>query len=179
MTSAPSHIIDPAQLAQRKPTRFALEPDAAQLKAMTETLGIPALKRFRFTGELRPASKSDWQLTADLGATAVQDCVITLEPVTTRIDQPITRRFIADWHAPEGAEVEMPEDTDAEPLPPLIDLYEIALEALSLALPAWPRKDDAELGSAQFAESGVAPMTDADAKPFAALKGLRDDLAKD
>ena len=51
-------------------------------------------------------------------------------------------------------------------------------EALALALPDYPRAPDATLENAQVTEPGIAPMSDEDARPFAALAGLRDKLQK-
>lgn len=179
MQQPPTHILRLADLPARKPTRVTLEPDALARAALAEALGIAGLKRMRLDATLSPVAGGDWRLTADLGATAVQDCVVTLAPVTTRIDTPLTRLYMADWHDPEGAETEMPADTEAEPLPATLDLYGVALEALALALPDYPRAEGAELAGAQAAPEGVTPLRDADLKPFAGLAGLRDKLGKD
>ena len=45
---------------------------------------------------------------------------------------------------------------------------------LLLALPLYPRSENAELGEAVFTEDGVAPLKDEDTKPFAGLAALRD-----
>ncbi|CAN0590320.1 unnamed protein product [Ectocarpus sp. 12 AP-2014] len=60
-----------------------------------------------------------------------------------------------------------------EPLGREIDLNAVMIEALSLALPTYPRADTAELGQAVFTEPGKAAMTDDDTKPFAALAALK------
>jgi hypothetical protein len=53
------------------------------------------------------------------------------------------------------------------------------IEALSLALPPFPRAADAEPVDITVTEPGAAPL-DADAvKPFAGLAGLRDKLTGD
>ena len=88
-----------------------------------------------------------------------------------------TRRYLADMKVPEGDEVEMPEDDTSEPLPEVIDLSEVAAEALALALPEYPRAPGAELGEAVHAAPGVAPLTDAALKPFAGLASLAERLA--
>ena len=49
-------------------------------------------------------------------------------------------------------------------------------EALSLAIPLYPRAEDATLGEAVFTEPGKQAMTDEDAKPFAGLASLRESL---
>ena len=51
--------------------------------------------------------------------------------------------------------------------------------ALVLALPEYPRSEGAELGEAIFTEAGLAPMKDEDARPFAGLAALKDQLKPD
>lgn len=176
MSDLPSKIVRLADLPNRKGMHFTLEPNAEERAALARDLGVPSLKKLRFEGKLAPLGKRDWQLTAHLGATVIQDCVVTLEPVTTRIDDQLSRQFVSDFEIPEGDEVEMPEDDSSEPLPETLDLVEVMLEALTLSIPAYPRKDGAGIGSAVFTESGKKPMTDEDARPFAGLAALRDTL---
>lgn len=161
------------------PTEFTLEPDAAARQALADRLGILGLRKLRFTGALTPEGRSDWRLEARLGATPVQTCVVTLDPVATRIDEDVLRRYTAHPpEVPEGAEVEMPSDDTLEPLPETLDLEQVMAEAVALALPAFPRKPDADLGDAVYAEPGTEPLRDADLKPFAGLQALRDSLDK-
>jgi uncharacterized metal-binding protein YceD (DUF177 family) len=91
----------------------------------------------------------------------------------------VRRVYARDFTYPDGAEAEMPEDDAVEPLPQTLDLGTVMVEALSLALPPFPRADGAELGQVLAAAAGVTPMTDDDAKPFAGLGALRDKLTKD
>jgi len=168
-----------ADLPQNAPTAFNLRPDAEVLNDIKNELELLGLRKLSFTGELRSQGKRDWALTGKLGATVIQPCVVTLEPVTTRIDIPVSRVFVAEWTNPDEPEYEIPEDDETEPLGVEIDPHQVMIEALSLALPQYPRKDGAELGSTGYTEPGKQPMTDADVKPFAGLAGLRDTLKKD
>ncbi|KIC11102.1 50S ribosomal protein L34 [Leisingera sp. ANG-M1] len=165
-----------ADLPQNSPTAFEIAPDKEELAALAAELGLNALRKLRFNGEIKARGKRDWQLTGELGATVVQDCVVTLEPVTTRIDEKVALTFLANFETPEGSEVEMPEDDSTEALGTHIDPGAVMVEALALHLPAYPRKDGAELGEAVYAEPGVAPMRDEDARPFAGLAALRGQL---
>lgn len=165
-----------SSLRQSGPTRFRLEPDAAERTALAQDLGAESLRKLRFEGTLLPRGKAGWRLEARLGATLVQACIVTLEPVTTRIDTEVVRDFVPidRMEEPEpGSEIEMPEDDSTDPMGDEIDLAEVMAEALALELPAYPRKAGAELGSAQFAEEGTAPMTDDEIKPFAGLAALK------
>lgn len=165
-----------ADLAQNRPVPFELVPDATALAALAQELDLLGLRKVRLAGTLRARGKRDWALDGTLGATVVQPCVVTLDPVTTRIETPVERLFLANYTEPDGTEVEMHEDERTEPLGPDIDLARILAEALALALPLYPRKDEATLGEAVFAAPGIAPMRDEDARPFAGLAGLRDSL---
>ena len=157
--------------------RFDLVPDAAARRAIADALGIPTIRKLRLSGEMIPLGRADWQLDAKLGATVVQDCVTTLAPVTTRIDAPVVRSYLANPpDQPSAEETEMPEDDTTEPLPDRIDLGAVMIEALVLNLPEYPHAPGVAPLTASFTEPGKAPMTDEDARPFAGLASLRDKL---
>ena len=177
MTHTDASTLRIADLATRRATSFTRELDAAERSALANALEISEVRKARLVGEITPQGRRDWQLSAILGATVVQPCVVTLDPVITRIDEPVTRTYVSNFVEPDGGEVEMPEDDTIEPIPAVVDLDAILQEALSLALPPFPRAEGVELGSAVYAEDGTEPMTDEDAKPFAGLGALIDQLA--
>lgn len=168
-----------ADLSQNTSLPISLRPEAAVLAQIADALELSALRKLSFEGQLRPVGKTDWRLSARLGATVVQPCVVTLEPVTTRIDRQVERQFIADYTDPEDPEVEMPEDETSEALGIWIDPAQVMQEALALAVPDYPRKEGAELGQMVYTEPGQTPMTDEDARPFAGLADLKAQLEKD
>lgn len=173
------HRLRLGDLPERRPTPFEIVPDAAALESIAAHLDLLGLRKLRFAGTLAPQGRADWELKALLGATVVQPCGITLAPVQTRIDTKVARSYLADFpEAPEGEEIEMPEDVDAEPLPRVVDLEAVMIEALSLALPAWPRAEGANLEETVVTEPGAAPLTAEAARPFAGLAALRDKLGK-
>ena len=164
-------------LSPRKPTRFSYAPEAGERQALAGALGLLSLADLRLEGEIRPAGRDELVLEARLSARADQACVGTLAPVPARIDEPVRRRYVAGLGDPQGDEVEMPEDETVEPMPEVIDLAEIAAEALALALPEYPRATGAELGETVHAGPGVVPLTEADLKPFSGLAGLAERLS--
>lgn len=178
--SSSQHSLRVSSLSQNGKTNFNLSPAPDRLAEIAQELELNALKKVRFSGHIQADGKRDWRLEANLAATVVQPCVVTLAPVTTRIDVPVTRRFLA--HLPEDDldddEIEMPEDDSIEQLQPTIELESVMIEALSLALPSYPRAEGASLETDRFTEPGKSPMTDEDARPFAGLKELRDKLGK-
>ena len=167
-----------ADLPTRKITQISYIPDAEAMTRLAGEMGLSALRKMRLEGTLQPLGNKDWRLEARLGATVVQPCSVTLAPVTTRIEEPVLRQYLSDWQVPTDSEAEMDGDDASEPLPDSIDIAEIAAEALALAVPHYPRVEGATLGQADFAEPGIAPLTDDDVKPFAGLAGLKAKLEK-
>ncbi len=161
-----------------RPVSFEMAPDAHARAALAEAMGIIGVKKLTFTGKIGPDGRKDLALSGHLGATVVQPCVVTLEPVTTRIEEPVVRRYVAGYEMPEDSEAEMPEDETLEALPVEIDFAAVMSEALALNLPAWPRAQGVEPVDIAVTEPGKTPMTDEDAKPFAALKALKGKLGE-
>ncbi len=159
-------------LSPRKPTHFTYVPDASARAAMAQDLGLLALRRLEFVGQITPDGRDAMVLTATLAAECDQPCSVTLAPVRAKITEAVRRRYVAGLTQPEADEMEMPEDDTVEPMPEVIDLAEVAAEALVLALPLYPRAPGAELGSVIHAPDGVTPLTDSDLKPFAGLAAL-------
>ncbi|MFT3972228.1 MAG: DUF177 domain-containing protein [Amaricoccus sp.] len=148
---------------------FDISPEPREAVALAGLLGAQAVRKLRFVGRLVPVAKGGWALEAELGATVVQTCVVSLEPVTTRIDEPVRRAFVPQAATGPEIVVSPDEDDEVEPLGDRIDLGRIATEALALALPAYPRKAGAML------QAGGDDDADRP-RPFAALAALREKL---
>ncbi len=167
-----------ADLPQRKPTRVRLVPDEGQLEDIADRLSVDALRKVRMDVELAPGPGRDWTLTGKLGATVVQPCRVTTDPVTTRIEEDVARRYTPDAVTPEGDEVEMDDDT-LEPLPAILDLGSVLEEALALAIPEFPRAPSADEIDMTATPPGAEPLTDEAVKPFAGLAALKAKLEGD
>lgn len=161
-------------LSKTHDTAFELRPDKDTLAATASQLGIDDLRKLSFVGKIRTAGKEDWLLTGHLGATVVQPCSVTLKPVTTRIEEDVTRRYTPNLpdDVMTDEEVEMPEDDTLEMLGSVIDPAVVMQEALALALPAYPRAEGVGPGDTVHTRPGSKAMTDEDTKPFAGLAGL-------
>ncbi len=159
-------------IAGRTSTHVRFHPSAPERATIAQALGLISLPALTFDGDIRPAGKRDMVLAGQLTATVVQPCSVTLEPLTTVIAETVRRSYIADYKLPEADEMEIPEDDSTEALPEVIDAAAVVVEALSLALPLYPRAAGVELGEAVFTEPGLAPLREGDLKPFAALAGL-------
>ncbi|MEQ6248224.1 DUF177 domain-containing protein [Sulfitobacter sp. HNIBRBA3233] len=173
-TSRPSPTsLRVAELSTKAPTPFDVRPGKPAMAELQSLLGLEGLRKLSFTGQIAPTGSADWLLTGMLGATVVQPCVVTLEPVTTRIDVPVQRTYLRDFDLPDEPEVEMPEDDTAEQLGAWIDPGRVMQEELALALPEYPRKAEAPLEPVRVTEPGKTPMQDEDARPFAGLADLK------
>lgn len=168
-----------SELSQNAENPFSLRPGADQLKQIAAELELGALRKLSFQGRVLPVGTTAWRLEGRLGATVVQPCVVTLEPVTTRIDIDVARQFLRDFEDPAEPEVEMPEDDSSEALGTWIDPGQVMIESLAIAVPDYPRAEGAELGQMVYAEPGLSPMTDEDARPFAGLADLKNKLEND
>ena len=165
-----ARVLEVCQLRDLDAFDFDIAPSAEEAPALARLLGAQAVRKLRFAGRLARLAGGGWQLEGELGATVIQTCVVTLDPLTTRIDQPVRRTFLpqADATGPELV-ISPDEDDEIEPLGERIDLGLVAIEALALALPAYPRKPGASFGPPESALG----EEESEAKPFAALAALR------
>lgn len=176
-----------AELERRRIARFRHEPDSAARAAIAGAIGAERIRKLRFEGTIAPEGRRGWRLEADLGATVVQACVVTLAPVTTRLDQRVVRRYLP-VDAPQPVEAEIPQDDTLEPLGAVIDPGAVMVEALALALPLYPRAEGVDGGVDGGTDDmpvtlpGATPAGDgppeATERPFSGLSGLRDALAR-
>ena len=113
------------------------------------------------------------------GATVQQNCVISFVPVTTRIDEKITRRYVPEAIFEQVAEdeeiAEASGDDAMDILPAEIDLVDVFRETLVLALPDYPRAEGVELGERVFSEEGVNRCGMRMQNPLQALQPERKD----
>ena len=156
-----------SHLSPSRPNSFDLAPDAAARRAIADELDLLDLPAFRFEGAIRASGSDAWALTGQLRATVVQACVITLAPVETTLTEDVSLIFSPYVATPDEEEIEMGDET-VEPLGQWIQLGDIALEALSLALPTHPRAPGAELPEDAQEDTGAEEPR----RPFAGLADL-------
>lgn len=169
-----------ADLARAGGREFEIALEASERKSLAAELSLLDVPALRLKGRLSPADRDGWDLEARLLATVVQPCVVSLDPVTTRIDEKVIRRYRRELPDDDATgEIELPDDDTLERLEPRIDPRRVLTEALALALPLYPRAETAELGEAVFTEPGKAALTDDDAKPLAGLAKLRQQMEQD
>jgi uncharacterized metal-binding protein YceD (DUF177 family) len=150
-----------------------IEADAEARERLTERLKVSALERLsarltatRFRGGVRVVGR--------LQGRVVQPCVITAEPVTQDIDEPVDRVFLPASQRPHDPEpgsetfVDLEGDDPPDYIDgPDLDLAELVVETLALAIDPYPRAPGASLDSLELDDG------DAEASPFARLKDLK------
>jgi len=176
-----AHPFDVSRLGNRT-ERVTLRPDAEAVARMIAEYDLSDLRDLACTFEIRPYRKDGAAVEGRLTATAVQPCVVTLEPVAQSIDERFERRFDPKADAPaEDAEIEV-DAYGEDPADPLegrdIDLGAILCEQFALALDPFPRAPGAEVPPEHRADPEADAEDDAGARtgersPFAVLAELR------
>lgn len=165
-----ARVVEVRQIRDLPQFDFDISPEPSEAAALARLLDAQAVRKLRFAGRLTPVAKGGWQLEAQLGATVVQTCVVSLEPVTTRVDEAVRRALLPQATGTGEVVIALDEDEEIEPLGDRIDFGRIAAEALALALPAYPRKEGTTLATGDDAGDEDRP------RPFAALAALREKL---
>lgn len=157
-----------AHLSPSRPNEFDIHPDQKARDLIAAELDLLDLPDLRFTGAIRASGADDWALSGKLTARVVQPCAITLEPVVSDLSEDVELIFSPHVATPTEEEVEMGDDS-IEPLGAWIELGDIALEALALALPTRPLAPGAALPDTPEDVAGDEGET---RKPFAGLADL-------
>ena len=139
-----------------------LEADAPARARLAERLGLLALHALSAELRLQPEPQGCIGVRGELHAAVEQACVVTLEPVPQRVDEPVAWRLLPAGMEPTDGDDD-PDDIETEA--GVADLGEALAQQLSLALDPYPRAPGAELP----ADGQFGPA----AGPFAALARWR------
>jgi uncharacterized metal-binding protein YceD (DUF177 family) len=130
--------------AAGRATTHKIAADADERAALAARFSLLSLDRLAADIRIERLPGGLVRLAASLVADVVQSCVVTLEPVSNRVEE----EFILLFGAGEAAR-EVVLDGAAETIEPLdgdrIDLGEVVAQQLSLALDPFPRAADASL----------------------------------
>ncbi|KAB7647562.1 YceD family protein [Polymorphobacter fuscus] len=141
-----------------------IEAGPPERAALADRFYLLDLERLTAALELRREA-AGIRVTGQIHASGNQPCVTTAEPVPFLITEPVN--LLLTPHVPEGSEIELADaDLDAEPLTgDIIDMGEIAAQALALALDPYPRKKGARVPGVLTEEEARLANS-----PFAGLK---------
>jgi uncharacterized metal-binding protein YceD (DUF177 family) len=147
------------------------EPD--ECAAIAERLKLDSVQAFSARVHAAPI-KGGIQIKGQLEADLSQLCVVTFVPVAEHIEEEFSRIFLAGGEntATHAAGAEVFVDLEGEDLPdyfegPDVDLTDLLMEILALAITPYPRAPDAELPEI------ASDDDEGEASPFAALEQLK------
>lgn len=143
--------------------RVALAADAGERAALAARFGLISLASLTANLDVKREA-AGIRVTGIVKGTGEQACVASAEPVPFRLKETVAL-LLAD--APEAGDIELAaDDLDVEPLTgDIVDLGEIAAQALALGLDPYPRKPGNVPGLISEEEAAMARS------PFAVLKG--------
>jgi uncharacterized metal-binding protein YceD (DUF177 family) len=148
--------------------------DESQRAAIARFAGLSSIESFKGSFQVAPTSGNGAIVTGQIDAEITQPCVVTLEPVHEHLSVPVERRFLLE--APQNGDIhdellaDVFEEDPPESYDGLIDLWQIAIEALVLNFNPFPRADDADEFLADATGEDEAPTADS---PFSALTALK------
>jgi uncharacterized metal-binding protein YceD (DUF177 family) len=157
-----------------------IEADEATRAAMAEIAGLREIAYARGAFDLKPRSGGQVHVTGRVQARVGQNCVVTLEPIDSDIDEEVDLIFAPSEQIPEIAEPDDDDDGDSvtdmtdapEPIENgIIDLGRLATDMLYLAIDPYPRNVGAVF-------EPLVAASDPEDHPFAALKSLQLDPTK-
>jgi uncharacterized metal-binding protein YceD (DUF177 family) len=114
-------------------------------QAVARRLGLVALDELTAELQMKRGQGDTIIVKGQLAAKVTQSCVVTLEPVTSALQEDVVATY-SDG-APAGLDEFDPDDASDAPEPVengKIDLGELVVQHLSLALDPYPRKAGAE-----------------------------------
>jgi uncharacterized metal-binding protein YceD (DUF177 family) len=165
--TAAAEFARPIEIARlsRGEQHFRIAANAEERIALARRFDLLALDGLEAEVRLATLAGGLIRLEADLAAEATQECVVTLAPVKTRLDESFTLLYGAGG---EASEVTL--DGAAETIEPItggaIDIGEAVAQQLSLALDPFPHAPGAALAPPA---RGREPAE----SPFKALEKLR------
>lgn len=138
-------------------------------RALAERFGILSIESLSARVALRRTGEDDVAVTARFAARVVQECVVTLDPVASDIDEEVALLF-----RPVGPEaldrktVVIPPDEDFEPFAgESLDIGEAVAVELALCLDPFPRSPDADAAAGHGGEASSERVD----SPFRVLAG--------
>ena len=148
----------PAELCSTVNSRFRLRCAGAERPDVVERLGLSGLKSLTVEARVASVSGRAVRVEAVVRARLIRTCVVTLEDFEESIVLPFETTF--DERAGHSVPVEAPADSESDLPEPLgaegLELGELAIQHLSLALDPYPRHPEAPPpGQADWLEGGT------------------------
>lgn len=149
------------------------EASPAERERVRAALSLLSLSSLHLAGRVDRLAGGRYRLTGNVTAALEQACVVTLEPVAARIDEPLDIEFRPDElsTATKDIEVELDEASDMEPIVNgRLEIGRVTYETLSAGLDPYPRKAGEAFDEVSAAPKGADTGAD---NPFAVLAKLK------
>lgn len=151
---------------------FEIDADAGERAALARRFDLLDLARLGASVRVRRAPGEAVRMRAEFWADVTQSCVVSLDPVSSHLEETFTVIYAPEAPPAPGAEVLLPAEDEEMPEPlvgGVVDIGEAVAQQLGLALDPYPRRPGARFQS-HFGPD--EPETEAEG-PFAALAALR------
>ncbi len=147
---------------------FDLAPDEQMRAAIAKAIGVRALPRLLASFDVTRRGRDGLHVTGHVSATVGQNCVVTLDPIESEVEEDVDVAFTSLAEEAESRAVHF--GLESRDPPELlengaVDLGAIAIEFLTLGIDFYPRKPGVVFES--------PPAEDPTAHPFAALSALK------
>ncbi len=145
-----------------------LTADSGTRDAVAAAVGVEAMPALEASFDLVRIGADGVRLAGRVQATVVQSCVVTLEPLESRVDEAVELVFLPEPGGPADAAGLQPIEGEEPPealVDGKLDLGAIAVEFVFLGIDTYPRKPGAVFDA--------APAGDPSSHPFAALAALK------
>jgi uncharacterized metal-binding protein YceD (DUF177 family) len=154
-------------------SELRLEADAGARERLAERFGLLSLDKL--VADLtvtRGASGIPIRVRGRLEASVVQECVISLDPVSSEIKELIEVEYVPGAEESLEEELSLDQPDPPEPLDgDSLELGELVAQHLSVGLDPYPRKDGAE--APEWSGNGPEAGEEAIPNPFSVLEQLR------
>ena len=153
-------------------TKVARQATPEERLRLADELKLLGCDRLAVSYVVRPFGMGRFRLTGTLNADVTQACIVTLEPVPSKIDTVVEVEFWPPDLQPDApnAEVEILKAPEIEPIANgRIDVGRVVFESLATALDPYPRQS-----GARFDWEDPLQRDGGKANPFAVLAKLKD-----
>ena len=159
-------------LETEKKIDFSLSFNDDELVQLKKNLNLISVKKTSMSGRISATAAGQWHLKAKIGATIVQESVLSLKLVTTRIDDKIDMRIIKGHdNVVQNSELELNEDYFIEHE---LDLGVVFFENVALSIPVFPKEKGGYFENKVFTAKGIDPLTNDKISPFFILNKLKE-----
>jgi len=148
--------------------RVDIVADDGTREAIAKAAGLAALPSLAAGFDLTRHGAEGLRLSGRVRAAVVQNCVVTLDPIESMVDEAVDLVFLPDAPVvpdPVGLQAVDAADSPETLQNGMVDLGAVATEFLLLGIDTYPRKPGAEFDA--------PPAGDPSSHPFAALAALK------